>query len=190
MIKDEEDPSLRKRLESDSSLMDAIRRQERGDFKSAVKALKKALRIDPQNTVAWSELGKVLMRQGSIDGAIDAMILSIMRDKEEPGFFAWMNLSKLLAKRGRDPEAFFCLQKAQTQEIKEPGPPLMPNPTDSRGPPVPNPQLAAAAHQKWLVFMAEIRPRVEQDVRESLKYFEAKKVVPVPPKEPDPSRFI
>ncbi len=185
-----EDPALRKQFESLTCLGDAIQREERGDLKGALKVLKKALYADPNNDGAWNELSTVLQRQGDIDGAIDALILSVLRSADDPQFFAWFNLSKLLARRGRDAEAYYCLQKAQKIEIKEPGPPLILDPANPRGPRIPNPKFTEENRQRMKAIMAVTLPRIQQEMRASVQHFEDKKVVPVPPKEPGLSRFI
>ncbi len=79
-----------------------------GDLKLARRWLEDAVRVDPLLAAAWVNLGVVLRRSGSADGAEQAYRRALELDRE--ALSAYHNLAALLALRGREQEGAELLE--------------------------------------------------------------------------------
>jgi tetratricopeptide (TPR) repeat protein len=117
----ESDP-LTQDFESVQNMLAGIKREEGGDLAGAIAVYMDVVRSDPQNTIAWNQLGNVYKKQGNLDAAIKALARAVMGepdDDDSDGFFDGLNLGKLLLIQGGEGEALYCGQKAQALGIRQ-----------------------------------------------------------------------
>lgn len=83
-----------------------------GHYEEALRAIDRALDINPKNEVAWLNKGNALMRIGRVLDALRCFNAAI---KVNPAYeVAWNNKGNALARLGRHEEALRCYEQALT----------------------------------------------------------------------------
>lgn len=98
-----------------SALVTQARTQSQsGDFAAATSTLERALRIDPDNPLLWTELGRLQLAQGNAPQA-DAMghkAIALATGDAAAQASAWRLVAEALRARGRNAEAAQAEQHA------------------------------------------------------------------------------
>ena len=92
----------------------AHRQSDSGDYAQAAATLERALRIEPDNPLLWTELGRVCLGESN-PGQADAMgrkALSLATGDPSAQAGAWRLIADSLRARGRNAEAYDADQRA------------------------------------------------------------------------------
>jgi tetratricopeptide (TPR) repeat protein len=87
-----------------------------GDYPAATATLERALRIEPENPLAWIELGRVHLAAGNAAQAdnMGHKALALASGDPSAQAAAWRLISDSLRVRGRNPEAADAAARADT----------------------------------------------------------------------------